>query len=99
MALGERRQPISTTPDPWAAFPEKPLRLFCIETLRDVAQIYEAERGSGQKTAFTKNCDTPVWIKPPFPSRLGHYQKDPLRFTPDSKLMLKPANSSGCCFH
>ena len=70
MALGERGQPRSTTPHP-SAFPEKPLRLFCVETLWDVAQIYETERGSGQKAALTKDLDAPVLIEGPSPIRLA----------------------------
>jgi hypothetical protein len=38
-------------------------------------------------------------IKRPTPTRLGHDQKDPLRFIHDPKSIFKPANSSANFFH
>ena len=90
------RHVLSATADLRAPFPQKPVRFLRIHARRDAAEINDTDMASRQEPALTEDLDGRVLISP---TRIAHHQKNTLPFVHDSKLILKPANSSVYFFH
>jgi len=62
------------TADLDAVFPQKSLRFFRIQAIRDVAEIHNADRASGQKPALTEDVDARVLIEGQSPTCVAQPQ-------------------------
>ena len=80
-------------------FPEKPRQLLRVQALRDVSEIYNADRAGGQKPAFTKNLNTPVLIQGQPSTGRGHHHEELFGLWPQPEPPLQPLKPSSDCPH
>lgn len=64
---------LSTAADLRAVFPQKFICFPRIQANRDLAEVHEADRASGQKPAFTEDLDARVLIKGKPPTCPAHH--------------------------
>jgi hypothetical protein len=65
-----------------AIFPQKCLQFLRVQALRDVSEIYDADRTRWQKPRFSEDLDALVLIQGQPPIRRGHHHEELFRLWP-----------------